>query len=63
MAVLFYSLGLVVMLKALMRCQGAVFLGIMILVTVIVADSPVAGKRTPFTELHNMSHQFVPCIT
>ncbi|KAK1887839.1 UPF0606 protein KIAA1549 [Dissostichus eleginoides] len=45
MAGLVSSVGLVVMLKALMHAHGqrAVFLGMMVLVTVIAADSPVAG--------------------
>ncbi|XP_026221713.1 UPF0606 protein KIAA1549 isoform X3 [Anabas testudineus] len=41
MAGLVSAVGLVVMLKALMHGQGALFLGMTILVTVIVADSPV----------------------
>ena len=55
MAGLVSSVGLVVMLKALMHARGqrAVFLGMTVLVTVIAADSPVAGKRTPFADLHN----------
>lgn len=52
------SVGLVVMLKALMHARGphAVFLGMTFLVTVIAADSPVAGKREPFADSHNMIH-------
>ncbi|XP_044049699.1 UPF0606 protein KIAA1549 isoform X3 [Siniperca chuatsi] len=46
MAGLVSSVGLVVMLKALMHahCQRAVFLGMTVLVTVIAADSPVADE-------------------
>ncbi|XP_010769706.1 UPF0606 protein KIAA1549-like isoform X2 [Notothenia coriiceps] len=46
MAGLVSSVGLVVLLKALMHAHGqrAVFLGIMVLVTVIAADSPVADE-------------------
>lgn len=58
MAGLVSSVGLVVMLKALMRARGlrALFLGMTVLVTVIAADSPVAGKRTPFADSHNTNH-------
>lgn len=56
MAGLVSAVGLVVMLKALMHGQGALFLGMTILVTVIVADSPVTGKGTPFADSHNMIH-------
>lgn len=58
MAGLVSSVGLVVMLKALMCAHGlrALFLGMTVLVTVIAADSPVAGKRTPFADSHNMIH-------
>lgn len=65
MAGLVSSVGLVVMLKALMRTRGqrALFLGMTVLVTVMAADSPVAGKRTPFADSHSMIHQFVPCVT
>lgn len=58
MAGLVSSVGLVLMLKALMHAHGqhAVFLGMTVLVTVIAADSPVAGKRTPFADSRNMSH-------
>ncbi|XP_028441988.1 UPF0606 protein KIAA1549 isoform X2 [Perca flavescens] len=46
MASLVSSVGLVVMLKALMHARGqrAVFLGMTVLVTVIAADSPVADE-------------------
>ncbi|XP_073328474.1 UPF0606 protein KIAA1549 [Pagrus major] len=46
MAGLVSSVGLVVMLKALMHAHGqcAVFLGMTVLVTVIAADSPVADE-------------------
>ncbi|KAM7396413.1 hypothetical protein PAMP_019454 [Pampus punctatissimus] len=51
MAGLVSSVGLVVMLKALMHAHGqhAVFLEMMVLVTMIAADSPVAvaGKFNP----------------
>lgn len=65
MAGLVSSVGLVVMLKALMHVRGqhALFLGMTVLVTMIAADSPVAGKRTPFAESHNMIHEFVPSVT
>lgn len=65
MAGLVSSVGLVVTLKAPTHGQGlcAAFLGTMLLVTVIAADSPVAGKRTLGIESHNMILQFVPSVT
>lgn len=58
MAGLVSSVGLVVMLKALMHAHGqhGVFLGMTVLVTVIAADSTVAGKKTPFADSHNIIH-------
>lgn len=58
MTALVSSTGLVVMLKALMHARGqcAVFLGITVLVTVIAADSPVAGKTTPFPVSQSVRH-------
>lgn len=51
MAGLVSAVGLVVMLGALMHAHGqrAVCLGMTVLVAVIAADSPVAGKRAHFT--------------
>lgn len=58
MAGLVSFVGWVVMLKALVHAHGqrAVFLGMTLLVTVIAADSPVAGKGTPFADSHVMIH-------
>lgn len=50
------SVGLVVMLKALMCALGqrGVFVGMMLLVTVTAAGSTVAGKQTPVADSHNL---------
>ena len=52
------SAGLLVMLGSVLRAYGqqAALLGLMVLVTVSTADSSVAGKKTPFTDVHNMIH-------
>lgn len=52
MAGFFSFVGLVALLKTCMHAhgQGAVFLGMSVLVAVIAADSPVAGKTAPFAE-------------
>ncbi|XP_037623029.1 UPF0606 protein KIAA1549 isoform X5 [Sebastes umbrosus] len=54
MAGVISSVGLVVMLKALMHARGphAVFLGMTFLVTVIAADSPVADE-SPLVSTHH----------
>ncbi|XP_028264596.1 UPF0606 protein KIAA1549 [Parambassis ranga] len=59
MAGLFSTVGLVVMLKALMRThsQRAVLLGITVLVTVITADSPVADESLLDESLLDSTHQ------
>ncbi|XP_029991845.1 UPF0606 protein KIAA1549 isoform X2 [Sphaeramia orbicularis] len=56
MAGLVFSVGLVVMLKALMHahCQRAAFLWITLLVTVITADSPVSDEPHLDWTLHSM---------
>lgn len=49
------SVGLVVMLEALMHAhvQRGVFLWMTVLVTAIAGDATVAGKKTPFTDARN----------
>lgn len=55
------SAGLVVMLSSLLRIRGqhAVLLGLMVLVTVSADDPYIAGKKTPFVDVHSMIHYAV----
>lgn len=52
MARLVSFVGLLLMLEACMtvRCQHAVLVGVMLSVTLVAADSPVAGKVTRFAD-------------
>lgn len=56
MAGLVSFVGLVAMVKTHMdaRGPGAVVLGMILLINTIVADSPVAGKGTPVSEVHQI---------
>ena len=57
MAVLVSSVGLGLLLKALVRGHGqrAVILVMTVLATLIAADSPVGGKISPFADSHIVS--------